>query len=143
MLGGTPNFTYWFALLTKDPSFIIAVDNHRGWHGQHHRKIRKSQIHHQQVGWCSQGFRAAEDVNDHAVTYDGDEAQNPDHESQDAVPQWVHGWKLIPMRIDHVKHVGQHFVYDGEIATKSGCPLGCPWGVVRFSHHHRHCGNWK
>lgn len=31
------------------------------------------------------------------------------------MPQWIHWWKLIPVRIDHMQHFWWHFVDDGQV----------------------------
>lgn len=40
-----------------------------------------------------------ENVDDHAVASNGNEAEKTDGETQEAMPQWVHGRELIPGNI--------------------------------------------
>lgn len=58
------------------------------------------------VVFCNLGAR--EDVDDHSIASDRDEAEDADCETQETVPKWIHRWKLIPERTNERKRYCSH-----------------------------------
>lgn len=145
-------------LTSEVPGFVVAVYDHGRWHRSHHQEVRESQIDYKKIGWGAERLGRREYKNDTAITDSGDKSctirttitfnhmQSPlahalirihaklrtenDHsETQDWVPQWVQWWKLIPIWIDQMQHIGWDFVDNGQVAAKSA---SASWGGPGF-----------
>lgn len=84
-------------LLTEDPGLVQTVEHHGRRHDHHHEEVGEGEVDHQEVGRRPQRPRGGEDVDDDAVAHPRDEAEQADNESQDPVPQRVHGGELVPV----------------------------------------------
>lgn len=104
------------------PGLVVAVDDHRWRHGEHHEEVGESEVDDEQVRGCAQTLCRGEDVHNHTVADARDNSQAPDDKAEDGVPQRVHGWELVPVRVDHVQHVSRDLVDNGHVAEGGRLP---------------------
>ena len=119
-------------------SWMPWIRTHHSWrHAQHHEEIRDGKIDDEQVARSAKTLGGGEYIYHHAVTNDRYCAKDADGETKKSMPQRIHRRELVPVNIDHVKHLRWHFV-DHCLITKSAS-LCCPRvSCMTWSGYERH-----
>jgi len=117
---------------------IVDYHTHHSWrHTHHHKEVRNGEIDNEEVAGGTKAFGGAENIYHHTVTDDGYRAEDTNNEAEDCVPQRIYRCELIPVSIDHMKHLRWHLVYH-RLITESSMHrprIGC----MAWSEYDRHC----